>query len=262
VNLAAIDWQRPWLNHLREQGLQIANSADWIQAANQVIHVRDLYNANAKPLLFLPQAYISDLSGYEEHIYKTGEIPTRDNLHDFFNALIWLRFPRIKQTLNHLQYKEIARINSLTNVETERGRQRDAATLFDENCAIVVSSDPCFEEGLKKRLWKKTLLRDPCNFNQNCEVILFGHALIEKLTKPYKAITAHVWNLSVDSDWFTQAVDERMASLDQRLAEDLVQGFASSDFSHLPVLGVPGWWHDQTDEFYADTSVFRPLRPI
>ena len=262
MNFPEIDWQRPWLTHLREQGLEIANSEDWIQAANQYAVVRDLRNANTKPLLFVPQEYISDLSSYEAHIYKTGEVPTRSNLHDFFNALMWLRFPKTKQTLNHLQYKEIERLRLLSYSETERGRQRDAATLFDENCAIVVSADPSVEEGLKKRLWTKTLHHDPRNFYQYCEVILFGHALIEKLTAPYKAITAHVWNLSVDSDWFAQTVDERMASIDQRLAEELAQGFVSSEFNHLPVLGVPGWWPNQTEEFYADASVFRPVRHL
>ncbi len=260
MNFPEIDWQRPWLSHLHEQGLEIANSADWIQAANQQLMIRDLRNASTKPLLFVPQEYISDLSGYEAHIYTTGEIPTRNNLHDFLNALMWLRFPKTKQTLNYLQYKEVERMRLLSQSETERGRQRDAATLFDENCALVVSANHSVKEGLKKRLWKNTLLHDQQHFNQYCEVILFGHALIEKLTAPYKAITAHVWNITVDIEWFAQEVSERMASLDQQVALEIAKGFVSSDFSHLPVLGVPGWWHDQTEQFYDDAQVFRLTR--
>lgn len=262
MNFPEIDWQLPWLTHLREQGLEIANSEDWIQAANRHAIDRNLRNANTKPLLFVPQEYIPDLSGYEAHIYRTGEIPTRHNLHDFFNALMWLRFPKIKQTLNHLQYKEIERLRLLSHTETERGRQRDAATLFDENCALVVSVNSSVQIGLKKRLWKDTLLHDEQHFKQYCEVVLFGHALIEKLTAPYKAITAHVWNIPVEAQWFTQTVDQRMELLDQRVAIELARGFVSADFCHLPVLGVPGWWHDQTEEFYDDASVFRPVRRI
>lgn len=117
VNFEVIDWQRPWLSHLRESGLLIAKSADWIEAANDLAKLQALFNANAKSLSFNPQYGISDQLGYEAYIYKTGEIPTRDNFHDFFNALIWLRFPLIKQTLNHLQYKEIQRTQSLSNAE-------------------------------------------------------------------------------------------------------------------------------------------------
>jgi hypothetical protein len=41
------------------------------------------------------------------------------------------------------------------------------------------------------------------------------------------------------------------------VAEDLARGFLSSDFNHLPILGVPGWWGDQSDDFYDDATVFR-----
>ena len=262
VNFEVIDWQRPWLSHLRESGLLIAKSADWIEAANDLAKLQALFNANAKSLSFNPQYGISDQLGYEAYIYKTGEIPTRDNFHDFFNALIWLRFPLIKQTLNHLQYKEIQRTQSLSNAEKKRGRQRDAATLFDENCAIVVSADASIHDRLKQRQWKQVLFHDREYFSQTCEVVLFGHALIEKLMSPYKAITSHVWNISVDSQWFTQSVDERMAFVDQYIAKQLSQGFVSTDFSHLPILGVPNWWHEQTEYFYEDAQVFRPARIV
>ncbi len=158
MNFEVIEWQQPWLSHLRESGLLIAKSADWIQAANDLAMQQSLRNANAKALSFNPQYGISDLLGYEAHIYRTGEIPTRDNFHDFFNALMWLRFPLIKQTLNQLQYREIERAQTLSGAENTRGRQRDAATLFDENCAIVVSTDTSIHDRLKQRHWKQVLL--------------------------------------------------------------------------------------------------------
>jgi hypothetical protein len=34
----------------------------------------------------------------------------------------------------------------------------------------------------------------------------------------------------------------------------------TSCFTPLPVLGVPGWWSQQDEAFYADTSVFRAKR--
>ena len=260
MNFAVIDWQRPWLSHLREPGILIASSSDWMSTANQMASQRGLCNANAKPISFVSQDGIADLSGYESHIYSTGEIPTRDNLHDFFNALMWLQFPKIKQTLNRMQYAEIERILRTSPEAEERGKQRDAATLFDENCTFVISSDLSFLDALKARRWKEILMVDPQQFSKRCEVILFGHALLEKLIAPYKAITAHVWSIAVESDWFEFSIEEQRSWLDQRVAKNLEKGFVSSDFNHLPILGVPGWWHDQTDDFYDDTTVFRSSR--
>ena len=260
MNFAVIDWQRPWLFHLRELGVMIARSSDWMSAANQLAIQRGVCNANAKPISFVSQESISDLSGYESHIYSTGEIPTRNNLHDFFNTLMWLQFPKIKQTLNRIQYIEIERMLRISPVTPERGKQRDAATLFDENCALVISSEPAFLDALKARSWKEALMVDPNQFSNRCDVILFGHALLEKLTAPYKAITAHVWSVTVDSHWFELSTEERRSWVDQKVTDDLIGGFISSDFNHLPILGVPGWWRDQTDDFYDDSTVFRSPR--
>jgi hypothetical protein len=46
---------------------------------------------------------------YETHIAQTGGLPTRDNLHDRFNALVWLHLPRLKALLNAVQAQEISR---------------------------------------------------------------------------------------------------------------------------------------------------------
>jgi hypothetical protein len=49
---------------------------------------------------------------YEAHIFQTRSVPTRDNLHDFFNGLVWLAFPQAKRRLNALQAAEIERMVS------------------------------------------------------------------------------------------------------------------------------------------------------
>ena len=41
-----------------------------------------------------PRGELSGMS-YEVTIDATGEVPTRDNPHDNFNALQWLAFPRM-----------------------------------------------------------------------------------------------------------------------------------------------------------------------
>ncbi len=46
------------------------------------------------------------IRSYEASILERNEIPTRaNNLHDFFNALIWLNFPRAKFTLHNKAYQ-------------------------------------------------------------------------------------------------------------------------------------------------------------
>ena len=90
-----------------------------------------------------------------------------------------------------------------------------------------------------------------------CEahLVLFGHALLEKLVYPRKAITTHVYRapLAINS----------IAELDAWIAADVsADKLAAKPFAHLPVLGVPGWWQANEDPaFYADASVFRPPRP-
>jgi len=37
-------------------------------------------------------------------------------------------------------------------------------------------------------------------------------------------------------------------------------GLSPAHFTPLPILGVPGWWEQQDEGFYADTGVFRPKR--
>jgi hypothetical protein len=54
---------------------------------------------------------------------------------------------------------------------------------------------------------------------------------------------------------------EKCVQLDIQIANQLEKiELLPMAFSPLPVLGVPGWWGDQTEEFYADTFVFRPAR--
>lgn len=263
MDFAAIDWQRPWLAHLRDLGLMLAAAPDWVQTANQLARQRELDNAAGLPIVFVPQHQLPEGIAYEAHISATGQVPTRDNLHDFFNALIWLRFPQVKRTLNQLQAMEIRRRQTLSSeggIAGTRGGQRDAATLFDENAAVFISTDASLIDALRRHQWKQVLQKNPGQFATSCRVLLFGHALIEKLVSPYKAITAHVWCMSVDANELASASSQQMTTLDQRLASDIAPGFVSADFSHLPVLGVPGWWSGQDEAFYDDSSVFRPLR--
>jgi hypothetical protein len=253
---ATIDWHKPWLARFRHIGEILAASDDWVKAASVIAAERGLSNAAGHPIRFIAQQSLAADIVYESHIAATGEVPTRHNLHDFFNALAWLHFPNTKRALNTLQAEAINHSHS----REARGPQRDAATLFDENAAIFVSHDANLLEALRAHDWHASLQKTPDEFFSQAEVILFGHALIEKLIAPYKSITAHVWTMKLDTRWFAMSHQAQQAALDQNLASMLLEGFDNSAFCHLPVLGVPGWWHEQDAGFYADTEVFRPNR--
>ena len=196
---------------------------------------------------FVSQSELSSDIAYEAFIYSHKRVPTRDNLHDFFNGLCWLGFPQTKSRLNFLQAQEI----TSQGVGATRGPLRDALTLFDENVLLLQSSDALWQ-ALQDHDWIKLFvqLRDEW---QSAHVVTFGHALLEKLVTPYKSITAHVYRIASDVD------AQHDQALDDWLASDLQPNFlATKPFLPLPVLGIPWWWPENEDaSFYADTQVFR-----
>ncbi len=185
-------------------------------------------------------------TAYEQFIFDTGTVPTRDNLHDFFNGLCWITFPQTKKKLNELQAAEIAE----AGVQNVRGPVRDALTLFDENAAFLVAPQAIWD-ALEARDWK-CLFVELRPLWQESQLVLFGHALLEKLVNPRKPITAHVYQMPVAESSIHQLDTDIAASLS---AERL----ALKPFLPLPVLGVPGWWAENENfSFYDDSHVFRP----
>jgi hypothetical protein len=150
--------------------------------------------------------------------------------------------------LNQLQAAEI----SAAGVQAVRGPVRDAITVFDESAALLFAPDELWD-ALAAREWAR-LFGELRPMWRQAQLVLFGHAALEKLVAPYKSITAHVWRVA--EPW------DSMAQLDAWLAQDLTAAkLAVKPFVPLPVLGVPGWWPDNEDPaFYADSGVFRPAR--
>jgi hypothetical protein len=207
-------------------------------------------NEQIKEVTFVPQSALPEGQAYEDFIFKTAQVPTRDGLHDFFNGLCWHRFPLAKRRLNQLQAAEI----EAQGISATRGPVRDALTLFDENVVLMHAPDDVWAT-LQARDWLKLFvdLRDQW---QHVHLVLFGHALVEKLVTPYKSITGHVYR--VDSR--INPHDE--AALDAWLVQDLQPAkLATKPYEPLPVLGVPGWCAENAERaYYEDTKVFRPKR--
>lgn len=257
--LDAVDWSCPWLKPFAELAAPALCAEDWRAEFNTMAREKALFNHRGLPIQFVPQSALPADTAYEAFISATGGVPTRDNLHDFFNALVWQSFPRIKVQLNALQAAEIAKFAEHCGT---RGSVRDAVTIFDENAALLVVQDALLIDALRAHRWQELFVVRRKVFERDCEVWLFGHALMEKLVRPYKAITAHTWPVIVNTDFFDLPITERRAWLDATVAAQLTGELATSSFLPLPIAGVPGWWPGQDNAFYADTTVFRQRRGL
>ena len=226
-------WLGPYVPALER--LLRANATSVAAALN------DLRPQSEARIRFVPHEDMPRDESYEGFIHRTGHVPTRDDLHDLFNGLVWLTYPLTKRRLNLLQANEIRRLGT----SGPRGALRDALTVFDENAALL-QAPPELTDALRRRDWQTVFIHRRSLW-QSAHVVLFGHALLEKLLQPRKAITAHVWVVNELSD---AAVTDSLSP----------EGLSAKQFLPLPVLGVPTWWApNESPEFYADAAVFRPL---
>jgi hypothetical protein len=199
-----------------------------------------------------------DNESYENRIYHTGQVSTRpDSWHDLFNALVWMRYPRIKTAMNSRHYQAGAALKS-----GSRGPQRDALTLFDECGVIVFSNHMEILGALAERRWSDAFLADA--FRSSVELSVCGHAMLEKYLSPYKAMTANALLVYVNVDFMKFSRQEMLDHLDTEIARCILNNELLSSpacLSPLPLAGVPGWWpqDEQCDVlFYNDSGVFRP----
>ena len=246
----------------------LARANDWpacLVGLNRIAAERSIVNGQGRPVRFIEASRARPIP-YESHIWLHGEVPTRTGegaWHDFFNALIWLSLPRTKAQLNALQAAAIER----DGVGARRGALRDAATLFDENAALVIVAPGPWLQTWRAHDWRGLFVTHRGVLAHNWLPVLFGHALLDKLRAPYKSVCAHAWLVDDpallarppgDGAAFEPAW---LARLDSVVAHSLAEpGFRRDAFLPLPVLGLPGWWPANDDpNFYDDRAVFRPL---
>jgi len=236
---------------------------------------------------FVLQANLPEGVAYESFIYNTHCVPTRENWHDFFNAMCWIRFPLTKSFLNAQQALTIKQLGHVK----ARGSLRDALTLLDENACFVWCEEPMWS-ALKSHDWLRAFWLQREQWG-SARVELFGHALLEKLCNPYKAITAHALrvgdpnvypndDLNADLNVYAHASSKASSNqqpneapipekktdqtTDQRIDQAMLATLQAlplsvKPFQALPVLGIPGWHEEnQVESFYLDEKVFRPQR--
>jgi hypothetical protein len=208
-----------------------------------------IVNAQGKPLRFVvPDSRLS-ARDYETGILLSGCVPTRaDNVHDLMNALVWLRFPRFKATLNERHVAAIA-----AEPGTQRGRRRDALTVLDESGIWVASlaADLCSD--LSRREWEQLFWTRRDEVESRMRFVVVGHALLEKILAPYPAMTGKCLLLESQS----LALDDAEAGAVAALAAL----YNPRQLPPLPVLGIPGWDDNASVAYYRNAEIFRPLQP-
>ncbi|MEZ5658568.1 MAG: DUF3025 domain-containing protein [Burkholderiaceae bacterium] len=233
-----------------------------LEALNQVAAQSGLRAGAQRQLRFVDAAPLGRLSAveYESHNGRTGDVPTRCRgpgaWHDWYNALIWLNWPRTKRALNDAQCRQIASSSGLSADHGQRDRRRDAITLFDESGLVMVCAMPLLRHALREQRWRPLFIEQRYAFVRHARLRPVGHGLLDKLRTPFKGVCARVWILPVDAQ--TPA-----ATIDALLAEAIARGAPWREaLPPMPVLGVPGWWPaNESADFYDDPTVFRQRSP-
>ncbi len=227
------DAVRPWLEAERT-----------LAALNRAATVRELRTESGKPVRFVPPG--GRRGAYELRAHETGEIETRpDNLHDWFNALSWLAFPRTKARINAMHAAEMPREGG------RRSRLRDLLTIFDEGGAIVVCADDALNQRLRELRWKELFWAQRERVRRSMRFRVLGHAVLEQALKPWPGITCKALFARPDED-----ADHAAAAWLASRGEDA----SPRDLAALPVFGYPGWAENHRAEFYDDERYFRDTK--
>lgn len=199
---------------------------------------RGIVTESGHPIRFVPPG--PKRAAYELQVHETGRVETRpENLHDWFNALCWLAFPRTKACINAMHAAEIP------NEKGRRGRRRDLLTIFDEGGALVVCADETLNDLVREFRWKELFWTHRERVKQSMRFVVLGHAVLEQALEPRPGITCKALFASPGAD------------LDAQAAAWLPKGTSPRDLAPLPVFGYPGWAENERAEFYDDERYFR-----
>jgi len=231
------------------------------------------------PLRFVPQecGKLSFEAQYEPRCYLTGEVQMRvHNLHDLFNALVWLTFPRTKAVINARHYRALTEEDIAVAAGSQRGAVRDVNTLFDESGVVIAYADAGLARLLRDFKWKELFWErrgqlgaghfdiafspeQSRRVRTGMSFYLFGHGLYEKALQPYIGMTGQGLLIKVEQAFFTWPLVQQLAHLDSLLADYLAAPEhcrSTRDLSPVPLLGIPGWTADNEHAAYYDNTAY------
>ena len=264
--MAPAVFERPPLSHWANELDSLSLAQGWPSVARlqamRESHTR--VDGIARPH-FVSQSpeLLADGLHYEERI-RAGEIATRNNnWHDLLNALIWMRFPRIKAALNAVQCADIEKVGA-----RQRTRAQCAMTHFDEAGSIVLCSDSKLVALWDEHDWHGLFWREREAWGSRIAVHVFGHAILELALQPERLLVAKCVVLMASREEVARVAAqaaESHARIDIRIATMIADRHSLRDpqeLRPLPLSGIPGWNAGSANEsFFAEAACFRPLRP-
>jgi hypothetical protein len=221
---------RPWLGIERS-----------LAALNRAAEAAALRTESGMALRFVAPG--AKHSGYELRVHESGCVETRpESLHDWFNALCWLAFPRTKARINAMHAAQIPHEGG------RRGRLRDLLTIFDEGGAVVVCADEALAELVRAQRWKELFWTQRERVQRSMRFVVLGHAVLEQALEPWPGITCKAIFARAQED-----LDQAAAAWLGRVP----QGASPRHLAPLPVFGYPGWADNARADFYDDARYFR-----
>src|SRR5439155_887297 len=162
-----------------------------------------IYTAHAAiefyAIAFEEAGALGKLEGFAS-VFGPGCVETRpESLHDLFNALAWLAFPRTKARINAMHAERIP------HERGRRGRLRDLLTLFDEGGAIVACADAELLALLRGFRWKELFWEHRGRVLRSMRISVLGHAVLEKALDPWPGITCKAIFVAPGADADAQA---------------------------------------------------------
>lgn len=229
----------PWLAHLTPHNQRFDTSGVDVAA--------HLNSRGPNHLRFEHSTEVLKALDYEQRV-SSGVVPTRNLAHDWYNGLVWLRYPKAKAQINQLH---VAHGQQAVVTGNRRTPLRDALTLMDESGAVLLTTDARLVQALLTHDWH-TLFLDRSSWLHAVRLLIVGHGLLESMDKAHKGLCAKVIPVQVSNiNLPAEEIDELLIELTLRL-----QG--PGNFSPLPVMGVPAWFEESSAPgFYEDAGVFR-----
>jgi len=225
---------RPWYARLGAEAS--------LATLNALAEEAGLRTESGRAVRFVPPAAADPY--YEIKVFETGCVQTRaGNLHDLFNALAWLAFPRAKARINAMHAAQIPLEPG------RRGRLRDLLTIFDEGGAIVRCADEELRRMIREFRWRELFWECRERVLRSMQIVVVGHAVLEKALAPWPGIACKAMLIGMEDD------------ADACAAQWLSTHGSPQELAALPVFGYPGWLAESSRaEFYGDTRYFRAFR--
>ena len=239
-------------------------------------------------------------ASYLSRIYHLGEIQTRtNNWHDLMQILSWRLFPQSKASLVRRHYQAARQRwlqlddNDITldpaNNRGRRSAEENLLSLWDEGGLVLLTDDETLAIAIRQFDWRQLFVAQRSRLATHLRMLVFGHALMDKLRNPYIGLTANAVILPTPSSWLSLPTQQLLPRVDRQLAQlfQVENGTALRDESLLrqllptpatqtsftqllchphdlqpfPLLGMPGLWPgNDAAAFYSNTGYFRPGR--